>query len=92
MGTRCCELSAPHMEMVEMVEMVEMRKDLAGEDLFCSSTWLQLLHLTLCRSLLIDRAFRLTVSSLLASMSRPVINLTIDLSLVPRPRPERKQV
>ena len=65
--------------------MVETRKDLAGENLsnlFCSSTWLQLLHLTLCRSLSVDRAFRLTqtVSSLLASMSRPVIDLTIDLT------------
>ena len=65
--------------------MVETRKDLAGENLsnlFCSSTWLQLLHLTLCRSLPVDRAFRLTqtVSSLLASMSRPVIDLTIDLT------------
>ena len=64
---------------------METRKDLAGENLsnlFCSSTWLQLLHLTLCRSLPIDRAFRLTqtVSSLLASMSRPVIDLTIDLT------------
>ena len=33
------------------------------------------LHSTLCRSLPVDRAFRLTVSSLLASMSRPVIDL-----------------
>ena len=51
-------------------------------NLFCSSTWLQLLHLTLCRSLPVDRAFRLTqtVSSLLASISRPVIDLTIDLT------------
>ena len=57
---------------------METRKDLAGENLFCSSTWLQLLHLTLCRSLPVDRAFRLTV--LLASMSRPVIDLTIDLT------------
>ena len=72
------------------MEMVETRKDLAGEnlsDLFCSSTWLQLLHLTLCRSLPVDRAFRLTqtVSSLLASMSRPVINLTIDLTKADSP-------
>ena len=67
--------------------MVETRKDLAGENLsnlFCSSTWLQLLHLT-CRSLPVDRAFRLTVSSLLASMSRPVIDLTIDLTKADSP-------
>ena len=70
--------------------MVETRKDLVEEnlsDLFCSSTWLQLLHLTLCRSLPVDRAFRLTqtVSSLLTSMSRPVINLTIDLTKADSP-------
>ena len=47
----------------------------------CSSTRLQLLHLTLRGSLPVDRAFRLTqtISSLLASMSRPVIDLSIDL-------------
>ena len=42
---------------------METRKDLVGENLsnlFCSSTWLQLLHLMLCRSLPVDRAFRLT--------------------------------
>ena len=65
--------------------MVKTRKDLAGENLFCSSTWLQLLHLTLCRSLPVDRAFRLTVSSLLASMSRLVIDLTIDLTKADSP-------
>ena len=68
--------------------MVETRKDLVGENLsnlFCSSTWLQLLYLTLWRSLPVDRAFRLTVSSLLASMSRPVIDLTIDLTKADSP-------
>ena len=68
-------------------EIVETRKDLAGENLsnlFFSSTWLQLVYLT-CRSLPVDRAFRLTVSSLLASMSRPVIDLTIDLTKADSP-------
>ena len=38
-----------------------------------------------CGSLPVDRAFRLTVSSLLASMSRPVIDLTIDLTKADSP-------
>jgi len=42
--------------------------------------------LRLCRSLPDDRAFRLTVSSLLASMMpRPIIDLTIDLTKADSP-------
>ena len=71
---------------------METRKDLAGENLsnlFCSSTRLQLLHYSyavdvaeVCPLIVLSR---LTVSSLLASMSRPVIDLTIDLTKADSP-------